>query len=264
MAATSGVLRTKADGFLTESGKLFALMADTVVRIPRRPWQFRAVAEQTWFIASVTLLPAVLLTLSFGMVIGLQVYNITRQFGAESAQGAAMVLAIVREAGPLGTTFMMAAAGGTAITADLGSRTTRDEIAAMKVMAVDPIHRLVVPRVLAAALATLLLTGIVIIGGLFGGYFYAVVVKGSNAGAYFQGFTTLARMPDLYLALAKGFIFGLVAAMVASWKGLYAKGGPGGVGMAVNRSVVITLLALVVVNMIMTFGYLSLVEDALR
>ncbi|HET7655096.1 MAG TPA: ABC transporter permease [Acidimicrobiales bacterium] len=258
------VATRKGGSFLDDAGQLFALFADTVVRIPRRPWQLRDIAEQTWFIASVTLLPAVLLTLSFGLVIGLQVYNITRQFGAESAQGAAMVLAIVREAGPLGTTFMMAAAGGTAITADLGSRNVRDEIAAMRVMAVDPIHKLVVPRVIGAAIATLLLTGIVIIGGLFGGYFYAVVIKGSNAGAYFQGFTTLARMPDLYLALAKGFVFGVVAAVIAAWKGLYAKGGPGGVGMAVNRGVVITLLSLVVVNMIMTFGYLSLVPDALR
>ena len=254
----------KGGSFLDESGAMFALLADTVVRLPRRPWQFRAVADQTWFIASVTLVPAILLTLSFGMVIGLQVYNITRQFGAESAQGAALVLAIVREAGPLGTTFMMAAAGGTAITADLGSRTVRDEIAAMQVMSVDPIHRLVVPRVVGAAIATVLLTGIVIMGGLFGGYFYAVVIKGSNAGAYFQGFTTLARMPDLYLALLKGFVFGVVAAVIAAWKGLYAQGGPGGVGMAVNRGVVITLLSLVVVNMIMTFGYLSLVPDALR
>src|SRR3546814_10918127 len=64
-----------------------------------------------------------------------------------------MVLAIVREAGPLGTTFMLAAAAGTAITADVGSRTVRDEIAAMQVMAVDPIHRVVVPRVVGASVA---------------------------------------------------------------------------------------------------------------
>jgi phospholipid/cholesterol/gamma-HCH transport system permease protein len=258
------VVHEKASSALDETGKLFALMADTVVRIPRRPWQVRDVAEQTWFIASVTLLPAVLLTLSFGLVIGLQVYNITRQFGAESAQGSAMVLAIVREAGPLGTTFMMASAGGTAITADLGSRKVRDEIAALRVMGVDPIKKLVVPRVLGAAFATLILTGIVIVGGLFGGYLYAVVLKGSNAGAYFEGFTTLAQMADLELALVKGLVFGLIAAMVAAWKGIYAKGGPGGVGMAVNRGVVITLLALVVVNLIMTFGYLSIVKSPLQ
>jgi phospholipid/cholesterol/gamma-HCH transport system permease protein len=249
---------------IDDLGRFFGLMIDVLVRLPRRPWRPREVANQTWFIASVTLFPALLLTLSFGLVIGLQVYNITRQFGAESAQGAAMVLAIVREAGPLGTTFMLAAAGGTAMTADLGSRTIRDEIAAMEVMAVDPLHRLVVPRVLGAAFAAFLLTGIVIIGGIAGGYFYAVVVKGSNGGAYLDGFTTLARLPDLYLALLKGFIFGIVAAIISAWKGLYAKGGPSGVGKAVNNGVVLTILALVVVNMVLTFGYLAIVPDAIQ
>ena len=257
-------VRSRVDRSLTETGKLFALFGDVVVRLPRRPWMFRAIAEQTWFIASVTLLPAVLLTASFGLVIGLQVYNVTRQFGAESAQGSAMVLAIVREAGPLGTTFMMAAAGGTAITADLGSRTVRDEIAAMRVMSVDPIHHLVVPRVIGAAIATVLLTGIVIVGGLAGGYVYAVVIKGSNPGAYMQGFTTLAQPADLYLAMVKALLFGLIAAVVASWKGLYAGGGPAGVGLAVNRSVVFTLLSLVVVNLILTFGYLSIAPNNLQ
>jgi phospholipid/cholesterol/gamma-HCH transport system permease protein len=175
-----------------------------------------------------------------------------------------MVLAIVREAGPLGTTFMLAAAGGTAMTADLGSRTIRDEIAAMEVMAIDPLHRLVVPRVLGCAFAAVLLTGIVIIGGIGGGYFYAVTIKGSNGGAYLDGFTTLARLPDLYLALLKGFLFGIVAALISAWKGLYAKGGPGGVGRAVNNGVVLTILALVVINMILTFGYLALVPDAIQ
>jgi phospholipid/cholesterol/gamma-HCH transport system permease protein len=262
--AAATVVKEKADALLLDAGRLFALAADTVIRLPRRPWQFRVTGEQTWFIASVTLFPALLLTLSFGLVVGLQVYNLTRQFGAESAQGAAMVLAIVREAGPLGTTFMMAAAGGTAITADLGSRTVRDEIAAMQVMSVDPIHRLVVPRVVGAAVATVLLTGVVIVGGIFGGYVYACWIKGSNSGAYFQGFTVLARLPDLWLALAKGFVFGIVAAIVAAWRGLYAKGGPGGVGLAVNRAVVLTILALVVVNMVMTFAYLAIVPDAIR
>src|SRR3546814_2303364 len=99
---------------------------------------------------------------------------------------------------------MLAAAAGTAITADIGSRTVRDEIAAMQVMAVDPIHRVVVPRVVGASIAAGLMTGIVIMGGLAGGFLYSVVLKGSNAGAYMDGFSTLAQMADLGLALAKG------------------------------------------------------------
>ena len=258
------VARERAGDLVEEVGRFYALLADVVVRIPRRPWDVPEVLRQTWFIASVSLIPALLLTVSFGLVIGLQVHNITRQFGADSAQGAALVLAIVREIGPLGTTFMMAAAGGTAITADLGSRTVRDEVSAMRVMAVDPLHRLVVPRVIAASLATVLMTGIVIVGGIAGGWFYAVVVKGTNSGAFFQGFNTLARLPDLWLALAKGAVFGVLAATISAWKGLYAKGGPSGVGTAVNRGVVLTLLALVIVNLVMTYAYFSLVPDAIR
>jgi len=159
---------------------------------------------------------------------------------------------------------MLAAAAGTAITADIGSRTVRDEIAAMQVMSVDPIHRVIVPRVLGASIAAGILTGIVIMGGLAGGFLYSVVLKGSNAGAYLDGFSTLAQMADLYLALAKGMVFGVVAAVIAAWRGLYAKGGAGGVGYAVNTGVVITILALVVVNLIMTFGYLAIVPDAIQ
>ena len=100
--AVPRVVRGKANSFLDESGRLYAVIADVLVRIPRRPFKLAEIAKQTWFIASVSLLPALLLTLSFGLVIGLEVYNITRQFGADSAQGAAMVLAIVREIGPSG------------------------------------------------------------------------------------------------------------------------------------------------------------------
>src|SRR3546814_14654321 len=108
MAAIARALTGKASSTVDELGRIFGLMFAVLVRIPRRPWRPRAVAEQVWFVASVTLFPALLLTLSFGLVIGLQVSNITRPFGAESAQRAAMVLPIVREAGPPDPPFTMA------------------------------------------------------------------------------------------------------------------------------------------------------------
>ena len=247
-----------------ETGNLFAVTLDGVRDIPKiRVW-WQEYLRQCWFISKVTAIPVMLISIPFGMVIALHVGSFSRQLGAESATGAAMVLAIVREAAPVATALLIAGAGGSAMTADIGSRKIRDEISAMQVMSVDPLKDLVVPRVIAAALATVLMTAIVIVGGIFGGYVYAVVVKGTNSGAFFQGFGTLARLPDLYLALAKGFVFGVVAAAISAWKGLYAKAGPSGVGMAVNRGVVLTLLALVFVNLIMTFAYFSLVPDAIR
>src|SRR5207237_5997407 len=102
-----------------------------------------------WFIAKVTSIPVVFVSIPFGMVIALHVGSFSRQLGAEATTGAAMVLAIVREAAPVSTALLIAGAGGSAMTADLGSRKIRDEIDAMEVMAVDPIQRLVTPRLFA-------------------------------------------------------------------------------------------------------------------
>src|ERR1700694_3284023 len=121
----------------------------------RRTWDvkqwWKEYVEQCWFIAKVTSVPVVLISIPFGMVIALHVGSFSPQLGAESSTAAAMVLAIVREAAPVATALLIAGAGGSAMTADLGSRKIRDEIAAMEVMAVNPVHRLVTPRLFAAS-----------------------------------------------------------------------------------------------------------------
>src|SRR5437764_14870298 len=102
-----------------------------------------------------------------------------------------MVLAIVREASPVATALLIAGAGGSAMTADLGSRKIRDEIAAMEVMAVNPVHRLVTPRLWAATTVGVFLVSLCSISGLAGGYVFNVIVQGATSGAYFQGFPAL-------------------------------------------------------------------------
>jgi phospholipid/cholesterol/gamma-HCH transport system permease protein len=121
------------------------------------------------------------------------------------------------------------------------------------------VHRLVTPRLYAAATVGLLLVSLVSVAGIAGGYFFNVVVQGTTPGAYFQGFSSLAHLPDLYSSLIKAAVFGFIAAMVACYKGLYAKGGPKGVGDAVNQSVVITFILIFFANFIMTSLYFALV-----
>jgi phospholipid/cholesterol/gamma-HCH transport system permease protein len=82
-----------------------------------------------------------------------------------------------------------------------------------------------------------------------------------TAGAYFSGFTTLSQLPDLWSALAKAFVFGLIAAMVACYKGLFCKGGPKGVGEAVNQAVVVAFILIFFANFIMTALYFALVPQ---
>jgi phospholipid/cholesterol/gamma-HCH transport system permease protein len=244
-----------------ETGNLFAVTLDGIRDIPKvRVW-WQEYLRQCWFIAKVTSIPVMLISIPFGMVIALHVGSFSRQLGAESATGAAMVLAIVREAAPVATALLIAGAGGSAMTADIGSRKIRDEIAAMEVMAVNPIGRLVTPRLLAASTVALFLVSLVSVAGLAGGYVFNVLVQHVTAGAYFSGFTQLVQLPDLWQSLAKAWVFGFVAAMVSCYKGLYCKGGPKGVGDAVNQGVVITFILIFFVNFIMTSLYFALVPQ---
>src|SRR5688572_18966235 len=183
----------KVQFLVRETGNLFALALEGL----RRTWDIRTwwreYLRQCWFIAKVTSIPVILISIPFGMVIALHVGTFNRQLGAESATGAAMVLAIVREAAPVATALLIAGAGGSAMTADLGARKIRDELAAMEVMAINPVHRLVTPRLWAATTVGFWLVSLVSVAGIAGGYFFNVVVQGTTPGAYFQGFSALAQ-----------------------------------------------------------------------
>jgi phospholipid/cholesterol/gamma-HCH transport system permease protein len=243
------------------AGKLFAFGLDVCRGLFKRPFQVREFIQQAWFIASVTIVPTALVAIPFGAVIALQVGGLIAQFGAQSFTGSASVLAVVREAGPIATALLVAGAGGSAIAADLGARKIREELDAMMVLGIDPIQRLVVPRVLACMLVSVFLNGLVSVVGVAGGYVFNVILQHGTPGAYLASFTALAQMADVWQGLLKALIFGLIAAIVASYKGMNAGGGPKGVGDAVNESVVITFLLLFIVNFVMTAIYFQLVPS---
>ncbi len=224
-------------------------------------FQFREFIEQAWFIISVTLVPSVLVSIPFGAVISLQVGSLTGQLGAQSFAGATAVLAVVREAAPIAAALIIAGAAGSAICSDLGSRKIREEIDAMEVLGIDPVVRLVTPRVLACFFVAIMINGIVVSAGIAGGYFFTVIVQGGSAGAFLSSFTALASLNDLWIGMAKAGIFGLLAAVVGSYKGLSAGGGPSGVGRAVNEAVIIAFMLLFVLNSLMTAIYFQLVPQ---
>ena len=241
------------------AGKLFAFGLDVVVALFKRPFQLREFLQQAWFIASVTIIPTALVAIPFGAVIALQVGGLIKQFGAQSFTGSASVLAVVQQAGPIATALLIAGAGGSAIAADLGARKIREELDAMMVLGIDPIQRLVVPRVLACMLVAFFLNGMVTVVGVAGGYVFNVMLQDGTPGAYLASFTALAQLPDLWMGFIKALIFGLIASIVACYKGMTAGGGPKGVGDAVNESVVITFLLLFIMNFVLSTIYLQVV-----
>jgi phospholipid/cholesterol/gamma-HCH transport system permease protein len=108
---------------------------------------------------------------------------------------------------------------------------------------------------------SVLLTGVVMGVGISGGYFFNVVLQHGTSGVYVESFRALATTPDVYASLAKGLVFGAIAAVVGSYKGLHAQGGPRGVGQAVNESVVVNFLLIFTANYLMSVAYFQLVPS---
>lgn len=259
MAKTKNPILKSGSAALAQAGNIVELLVEVARNTFRRPFQFREFIEQAWFIASVTILPTALVAIPFGAVVSLQTGSLIKQLGAESFTGAASVLAVVQQGSPIVVALLIAGAAGSAVTADLGSRTIREEIDAMRVLGIDPVQRLVVPRVLAMILVALLLNGLVSVIGIAGGYFFNVILQDGTPGAYLASFGTLAQLPDLWVGELKAVVFGLIAGVIASYKGLNPNPGPKGVGEAVNQTVVITFLILFFANLIMTLVYLQVV-----
>jgi phospholipid/cholesterol/gamma-HCH transport system permease protein len=243
-------------------GQVAAMSWDVAKLTFTTRFQSREFVEQAWFVASVTLMPTILVSIPFGAVIALQVGNLTGQLGAESFAGATAVLATVREAAPIAAALIIAGAAGSAICSDLGARKMREEIDAMETLGIDPIARLVVPRALATVAVAMLMNGIVITAGIAGGYYFTVIVQGGSAGAFLASFTALATLPDIYVSMIKAATFGFLAAIVGSYKGLSAGGGPAGVGRAVNESVILSFMLLFMLNSIITALYFQFVPQA--
>jgi len=246
-----------------ETGRMFSVGLESLHVLFRRPWPKGEFIDQVWFLMKVTTIPVILVSIPFGMIISLHVGSFLRDLGAQAHMGAAMVLAVVREEAPVATALLIAGAGGSAMCADLGSRRIRDEIDAMAVLGIDAMHRLVMPRLVAASLVAILLDAIVSVAGIAGGWFFAVVVQHGTTSSYFASFNELSQLWDLWMALIKAALFGFVAGMVACYKGFYVKGGPKGVGDAVNQAVVITFLLLFFMNFILTALYFNFVPQKL-
>jgi phospholipid/cholesterol/gamma-HCH transport system permease protein len=248
-------------GLVQETGRMFAIGLDSLRQLLRHGLPVSEFFDQCWFLARVTTLPLILVSIPFGMVIALEVGSLLQQIGAQSQLGAAMVLAVVREQAPVATALLIAGAGGSAMCADLGARQTRDEIAAMEVMGINPVHRLVLPRLVAATVVAVLLDAVVSVAGIAGGLFFGEHSVHITQSSFFASFDELAQLADLGIALFKAAVFGFLAAMVACYKGLYAKGGPKGVGDAVNQAVVVTFVLAFFVNFVLTIFYFNFVPQ---
>lgn len=239
-------------GIVRPFGGFVAMCLDTLVLAFRAPWAWREFLMQTWFAARVAFLPTVLMAIPLVVLLAYVVNILLVEFGAADLSGAGIALGAVTQSGPIVTVLVISGAAATAICADLGSRAIREELDALRVLGINPVQALVVPRVLALTLVATLLASVVTMTGIIAAYFFSVFVQHITPGAFASGLPLLVGVPEVVVCLVKAAIFGLTGGLIACYKGMSVGGGPAGVGNAVNETVVYTFLALFAINVVAT------------
>lgn len=233
-------------------GGFFAMSLDTLLMVFRPPFAWREYVLQTWFIARVSTVPALVLVIPYAVLLTFSLNVVLTEIGAVDYSGTGASIADVSQIGPVGTVLVISGAAATAICADLGARTIREELDALRVMGIDPIRALVLPRVLAATTVAFALGASVIIVALTDTYVFSVYVQHVSPGAFVDHLTLLTGVGDVVVSLVKATLFGLTAGLIGCYKGITVSGGPAGVGNSVNETVVFSFIALFSINTIVT------------
>ncbi|MBF6278381.1 ABC transporter permease [Nocardia sp. 852002-20019_SCH5090214] len=229
-----------------------ASAAGTASDVVRLKFQWREAIQQAWYLITVTALPAVLMAIPFGVIVSVQVGNLIHQIGADSLLGAAGGLGVIKQGAPMATGLLLGAAGAAAIAADLGARNIREEIDAMRTMGISPMHRLVIPRMVAMVFVAPMLNILIIFVGVVAGYAVAIGPQGVTPGSYWGTFGSFTTVADIGVSVVKSVLFGFIVVVVACQRGLEAKGGPRGVADGVNSAVVLSVVSIAIVNLLIT------------
>jgi phospholipid/cholesterol/gamma-HCH transport system permease protein len=187
-----------------------------------------------------------------GAEVSVQVGGVMDQVGANSLAGAASGLGVVGQGAPMAAGLLMSGAAASAIASDLGARAIREEIEAMRVMGINPVQRLVVPRFIAMVAISPALCIMIIAAGVGAGLTISANVNGVVPASFWQSFGAFATPVDLIFSVVKTLIFAVIVVVIASLRGLEAKGGPKGVANAVNASVVLSVFCIFMTNLLVS------------
>jgi len=235
-----------------ELGRFVELTGRIFAWTPRRPYDVRELMRQMVKVGFDSI-PVVLLTTLFtGGVMALQTFTVLRRINAESFVGSGVALSLVRELAAVLSGLIVAGRAGSAMAAELGTMRVTEQIDALEVMATDPVHYLVVPRVWAS---TLMLPLLVVMGngvGILGGYMVAVIMMGANPVTYVDRSFQFMDMTDLFSGLIKASVFGFLLASIGCLKGFHTSGGAEGVGKSTTSAVVVASIVILITDFFLT------------
>lgn len=209
--------------------------------------------QQLFSVGALSLLIIMVSGIFVGMVLGLQFFITLSRFGAESALSVTVALTLLRELGPVVTALLFAGRAGSALTAEIGLMKTTEQLSGMEMMAIDPIHRVIVPRFVAGIIAMPFLAMMFSAVGVLSAYFISVGLLGVDPGPFWsQMQSSVDWRDDVVNGVIKSIVFGVVVTLIAVFEGYDAIPTSEGVGRATTRTVVHSSLAVLGLDFILT------------
>ncbi|MBP6223888.1 MAG: lipid asymmetry maintenance ABC transporter permease subunit MlaE [Rhizobacter sp.] len=234
-------------------GAAAVLFVRLVALTPLALRRFTLVIEQTFFVGNRSLSIIGVSGLFVGFVLALQGYYTLQRYGSAEAVGLLVALSLVRELGPVVTALLFAGRAGTSLTAEIGLMKAGEQLAAMEMMAVDPVRRVLAPRFLAGLISMPLLAAVFSAVGVLGGWAVAVLLIGIDEGAFWSQMQGgVSWWSDVGNGAIKSVVFGVTVTFVALWEGYDCKPTPEGVSRATTRTVVTSSLAVLALDFVLT------------
>jgi phospholipid/cholesterol/gamma-HCH transport system permease protein len=242
---------------LASVGRLAIFVADTLSHLVRPPFYLREFGHSLIQIGFFSL-PVVGLTALFtGGALALQIYAGGARFSAEAVVPQIVAIGMVRELGPVLVGLMIAARVTSSIAAEIATMKVTEQIDALVTLSTNPMKYLTLPRVLAATLVMPVLVGVGDVIGIMGGYVVATERLGFNSASYLQNTVDFLEARDIISSLAKGAVFGFIAALMGCYFGMNSERGAMGVGRATKGSVVAAAVLILAANFILTEAFFS-------
>ncbi len=191
-----------------------------------------------------------------GMVLGLLGFDVFQRFGSEDNVGVLAALGNLKILGPVLTAILFAGRAGTSLTSEIGLMKSTEQLAAMQMMAVDPVRYVVVPRFLGGFIAMPLLAATFTLVALYGAHLVAVQQMGVDAGAYWSQTQNAVSLNDAWEGIVKSLVFGMACSLVAVYEGYHSEPTPEGVGLATTRTVVTSSVLVLLLNYLLTAAFL--------
>ena len=239
--------------FLRTLGAMTLFFLQLLAATPRVLFKrFRLIVQQVYNAGALSLVIIMVCGLFVGGVLGLQGYSNLSRFNAEDSVGTFTAFSLLKELGPVVTALLFAGRAGTALASEIGLMKATDQLAAMEMMANNPLRRVRVPRFLGGGVAMPFLAAVFSMIGLFGAHVVAVSLFGVDPGAFWQQMQSTLELGDVYEGIFKSVVFGVVASLLAVWEGYNAVPTAEGVGRATTRTVVLTAISVLILDFMIT------------